>query len=88
MRVCSHCRSTRVMLQKAMTNPIPILAYHSLHAAGRDYSTDDHVGLLVDLETIGDRGFRMAPLTDVGAARHWNRRVLPRRWPLGCIGLR
>ncbi len=48
-----------------MANAIPILTYHSLHAAGPDYSNDDHLALRSDLETIRDLGFRIAPLTEV-----------------------
>ncbi len=36
---------------------IPILTYHSLHAPGHDYHTNDHVALEADLELIRELGF-------------------------------
>lgn len=46
-------------------NGIPILAYHSLHAPGDDYATNDHVALEIDLCVIKQCGFKIAPLLDI-----------------------
>lgn len=46
---------------------VPILTYHSLHAPGVDYATNDHVALAEDLRLIFAEGFRVAPLTDIVA---------------------
>jgi Polysaccharide deacetylase len=40
---------------------VPVLCYHSCNA-GKDYGTDDHVALAVDLRIIYDLGFRVVPL--------------------------
>lgn len=44
---------------------IPVLTYHSLHAPGEDYTSNDHLALETDLEVIHALGFRIAPLTDI-----------------------
>lgn len=36
---------------------IPVLGYHSLHAPGNDYTTNDHIALEQDLELIRNEGF-------------------------------
>jgi hypothetical protein len=51
--------------------PIPVLAYHALHAPDRDYAANDHVALEEDLTLIRKLGFKVAPLLEI-AARTWN----------------
>lgn len=52
--------------------PIPVLAYHALHAPGKDYPSNDHVALEVDLKLIRRLGFKVAPLREI-AEITWNR---------------
>jgi hypothetical protein len=44
---------------------IPILVYHSLHAPGTDYASNDHVALEEDLRLIKKLRFRVAPLAAI-----------------------
>lgn len=48
-----------------MTLRIPILTYHSLHAPGNDYSSNDHIALEQDLKTIRLHGFTPLPLSKI-----------------------
>lgn len=41
---------------------IPVLTYHSLHAPGGDYASNDHVALEADLRIIYGLGFHVVPL--------------------------
>jgi hypothetical protein len=52
--------------------PIPVLAYHALHAPDKDYASNDHVALEEDLKLIRRLGFRVAPLAEI-AELTWNR---------------
>jgi hypothetical protein len=46
-------------------NRIPVLTYHSLHAPGEGYTSNDHVALETDLQVIRMMKFNIAPLTDI-----------------------
>jgi len=46
-------------------NRIPVLTYHSLHAPGEGYATNDHMALETDLQIIRMMKFNVAPLTDI-----------------------
>ncbi len=39
-----------------------VLTYHSHHVVGADYARNDHVAMAIDLEIIGDAGFRIVSL--------------------------
>ncbi len=44
---------------------IPVLTYHSLHAPGNDYVSNDHIALEDDLALIRSLGFAVVPLSYV-----------------------
>lgn len=46
-------------------NRIPVLTYHSLHAPGEEYTSNDHVALETDLQVIRAMNFNVAPLADI-----------------------
>lgn len=52
----------------AVTQSIPILTYHALHAPGWDYWNNDHVALERDLHSIRELGFRVASLAVIAEA--------------------
>ncbi len=55
---------------------IPILGYHSLHAPGNDYTTNDHIALEQDLKLIRDKGLTVlsaSTLVDYLLNKRWNK---------------
>lgn len=44
---------------------IPVLTYHSMNIIKNSYAENDHLALASDLETIGELGFRVIPLSQV-----------------------
>jgi hypothetical protein len=62
---------------------VPILTWHAMNVAGRDYSSNDHVAFRDDLETLHRLGFRVVPLREIAAALAANRLDELQ----GCVGL-
>jgi hypothetical protein len=46
-------------------NRIPVLTYHSLHAPGDEYTSNDHIALETDLHVIRAMNFNVVPLADI-----------------------
>jgi len=55
---------------------IPILTYHSLHAPGWQYKTNDHIALASDLSQLVALRYKIVPL------RRLVEHLLDRRWPI------
>ena len=62
---------------------VPILTWHAMHVAGRDYASNDHVAFRDDLETLHRLGMRIVPLREIARALA-ERRLEALR---GCVGL-
>src|SRR5207248_736341 len=64
-------------LRRRPTSPrIPILAYHALNVADKDYASNDHIALEEDLKLIRRLGFKVARLADI-ARLTWSRAPSP-----------
>ena len=72
--------------------PIPILTYHSLHAPGHEYATNDHVALATDLNLLHELDFDVVSARTVAEAladpeshpEIWSRRVAAITFDDGC----
>lgn len=76
-------RARRRYNEKMRSVAVPILAWHAMHVAGSDYSSNDHAAFRDDLETLHRAGLRVVPLREIAAAVIAGRLETLR----GCVGL-